>query len=309
MQSGSRRFFALLGIILVVAFGVRVAYVLGEAQNDERFYDAAYYELQARALIDGHGYVDPFQFLPGASHRSTPAADHPPLTVFAIVPVMKAGDILGLDAEDTQLLIRFETAIVGLGVVLLIGLLGRELAGDRTGLIAAGIAAIYPYLWVNDGLLMSEAFAAAAVTGALLLMLKLLRRPSLSLALGARPGVRARGPRPRGADLARTAPRRSVVRELPFGRVVTSVRDRRRDRDRRGPVRWAVGRFQPQSLRQADVHLHERRHRDARVELRRLVLRIRDRAHGVGRLHPEAGAAGATSRWCPGSIATVRSTT
>ncbi len=33
MQSGSRRFFALLGIILVVAFGVRAAYVLGEASG------------------------------------------------------------------------------------------------------------------------------------------------------------------------------------------------------------------------------------------------------------------------------------
>jgi len=184
VEPRSRRFFALLGLILVVAFGVRVAYVVAEARHDEQFYDAAYYELQARVILDGHGYVDPFPFLPGASQRSTPAADHPPLTVFAIIPAMKAGDGLGLNAEDTQLLIRFEIALVGLGVVLLIGLLGRELAGDRTGLIAAGIAAVYPYLWVNDGLIMSEAFAAAGVTGALLLMLKLLRRPSLGLAFG-----------------------------------------------------------------------------------------------------------------------------
>lgn len=182
--TGSRRFFALLGVILVVALGVRVAYVLGEAQDDEQFYDAAYYELQARVLYDGQGYNDPFQFLPGAPHRSTPAADHPPLTVFALVPVVATGDALGLDAEDTQLLMRFEIALVGLAVVFLIGLLGREVGGDRTGLIAAGIAAVYPYLWVNDGLIMSEAFAAAAVTGALLLTYRLLRRPSVPLALG-----------------------------------------------------------------------------------------------------------------------------
>ncbi|MGZ4688489.1 MAG: ArnT family glycosyltransferase [Acidimicrobiia bacterium] len=181
---GSRRFFALLGVILIVALGVRVAYVLGVAQNDEHFYDAAYYELQARTLVDGHGYVDPFQYLPGASHRSTPAADHPPLTVFALVPMVAIGNGLGMDDEDTQLMMRFEIALVGLGAVVLIGLLGRELLGDRTGLIAAGIAAVYPYLWVNDGLIMSEAFATAAVAGALLLMLRLLRRPSLKLALG-----------------------------------------------------------------------------------------------------------------------------
>ena len=169
-------------MILVVALGVRVAYVLGEATGDEQFYDAAYYELQARVIVDGHGYNDPFQFLPGAPHRSTPAADHPPLTVFALIPGIWAGNGLGLDAEDTQTLLRFEIALVGLGVVLLIGLLGREVAGDRAGLIAAGIAAVYPYLWVSDGLIMSEAFASAAVTGALLLTFRLLRKPSLGLA-------------------------------------------------------------------------------------------------------------------------------
>jgi 4-amino-4-deoxy-L-arabinose transferase-like glycosyltransferase len=179
----TRRFFAILGVILVVALGVRVAYVLGEATGDEQFYDAAYYELQARVIVDGHGYNDPFQFLPGAPHRKTPAADHPPLTVFALIPGIAVGDGLGLDAEDTQTLLRFEIALVGLGVVLLIGLLGREVAGDRVGLIAAGIAAVYPYLWVSDGLIMSEAFASAAVTGALLLAYRLFRKPSLGLAL------------------------------------------------------------------------------------------------------------------------------
>lgn len=181
---GRSRFVAVLGVILLVALGVRVAYVLGVAQNDEHFYDAAYYELQARTIVDGHGYVDPFQFLPGAPHRSTPAADHPPLTVFALIPAVAIGDGLGLDAEDTQLMMRFEIMFAGLGAVLLIGLLGRELAGERAGLVAAGIAAVYPYLWVNDGLIMSEAFATAAVAGALLLLLRLLRNRTLTLALG-----------------------------------------------------------------------------------------------------------------------------
>ena len=45
---------------------MRVAYVVAEARHDEKFYDAAYYELQARVLLDGHGYSDPVRFLPGA---------------------------------------------------------------------------------------------------------------------------------------------------------------------------------------------------------------------------------------------------
>jgi 4-amino-4-deoxy-L-arabinose transferase-like glycosyltransferase len=180
----SKRFFSILAVILVVAAGVRVAYIVGEAKNDEQFYDAAYYELQARTIVDGHGYSDPFQFLPGASHQERPAADHPPLTVFALIPVAAVGNALGLHDEDSQLVMRFEIALFGLLAVFLIGLLGRELVGDRTGLIAAGIAAVYPYLWINDGLIMSEALAAALVTGALLLTFRLLRRPSLGLAFG-----------------------------------------------------------------------------------------------------------------------------
>jgi 4-amino-4-deoxy-L-arabinose transferase-like glycosyltransferase len=182
MSSASRRFFAILGIILVVAAAVRVAYIVGEARHDEQFYDAAYYELQARTIVDGNGYSDPFQFLPGASHERRPAADHPPLTVFMLIPVASVGDALGLHEEDTQVLMRFWVGLYGLLVVALIGLLGRELVGNRTGLIAAGIAAVYPYLWINDGLLMSETFAAAAVTGALILTLRLLKRPHLGLA-------------------------------------------------------------------------------------------------------------------------------
>ena len=53
--------------------------------------------------------------------------------------------------------------LFGAGVVLLIGLIGRAVAGDRAGLIAAGVAAVYPNLWINDGLVMSETLATLAV--------------------------------------------------------------------------------------------------------------------------------------------------
>ena len=39
---------------------------------------------------------------------------------------------------------------------MIVALLGRRLAGERAGLIAAGIAAIYPTLIAADGALMSE---------------------------------------------------------------------------------------------------------------------------------------------------------
>jgi 4-amino-4-deoxy-L-arabinose transferase-like glycosyltransferase len=182
----SSRFRIGLLAFVVVAIAVRATFIVAVARHDHHFYDAGYYELQARAIAEGHGYDDPFEFLPGAPHRSLPAADHPPLTVFAILPVIAGGDALGLADSTTQLGVRFEMLLVGLAGVVLMALLARRLAGEVAGLIAAAIAALYPYLWVNDGLIMSESLAVVAVVGALLLVLRLAedRRLATALCLG-----------------------------------------------------------------------------------------------------------------------------
>jgi 4-amino-4-deoxy-L-arabinose transferase-like glycosyltransferase len=177
-SSTSQRFRAGLLIVLVLAAGIRTTFILAVARHDDTFYDAGYYELQARQLAKGHGYNDPFEFLPGAPHRSRPAADHPPLTVFAILPVIATGNGLGFAESTTQLVVRFEMLLIGLGGIVLMALLARRLAGETAGLVAAVIAATYPYLWVNDGLIMSESLAVLLVTGALLLVLDLRDRPT-----------------------------------------------------------------------------------------------------------------------------------
>ena len=189
----SRRFRIALLLILVVAGAVRTTFILAVARHDHTFYDAGYYELQARQIGKGHGYNDPFLFLPGASHKSVPAADHPPLTVFAILPVIATGDALGFAESTTQLIVRFQMLLTGLAGIVLMALLARRLAGDTAGLIAAGIAALYPYLWVNDGLIMSESLAVLAVVGALLLTFRLAddARVRTALALGLVCGVAA----------------------------------------------------------------------------------------------------------------------
>ena len=189
----TRRFWSVLVLILVLAAGVRVTFIVAVARHDHRFYDAGYYELQARQLAKGHGYNDPFQFLPGQPHRSTPAADHPPLTVFTILPVIAAGDAIGFAESTTQLLVRFEMMLLGLAGIVLIALLARRLAGDAAGLIAAGLAALYPYLWINDTLIMSETVAVLCVVGALLLTFQLVDEPrwTTGLALGVVCGLAA----------------------------------------------------------------------------------------------------------------------
>ncbi len=179
----ARRFRAALLLLLILAAGIRTSFILAVARHDRTFYDASYYELQARQLGKGHGYNDPFEFLPGHARRSRPAADHPPLTVLAILPIIWSGDQIGFAESTTQLVVRFEMLIFGLFGIVLMALLARRLAGDTAGLAAAAIAAVYPYLWVNDALIMSESLAVVCVTGALLLLLRLFDAWKLSTAL------------------------------------------------------------------------------------------------------------------------------
>ena len=92
----------------------------------------------------------PFDFV--FERRSTlPTAEHPPLYSRR---ARRAGPSSGCDSPDAQRLT---------GTRLRRGhdrgwsaLLGRRLAGERAGLIAAGLAALYPTLIAADGALMSE---------------------------------------------------------------------------------------------------------------------------------------------------------
>src|SRR5215218_5375108 len=78
---------------------------------------------------------------------------------------------------------RLTMTIFGALVVLVIGLLGRSVAGNRAGLVAAAIAAVYPNLWINDGLVMSEALATLAVALAILFTYRFIRAPRPSTAV------------------------------------------------------------------------------------------------------------------------------
>jgi len=145
-----------MALILLGAAGLRVGYVLTVTRHETgHLYDATYYELQARAVAAGEGFFDnPFTRILHPGHEPPPAADHPPLTALVLVPAGLIGN-----TADSRLAMRLTMTIFGLGVVVLVGLLGRELFGDAAGLVAAGLAAVDPNLWVNDGLIMSEALS------------------------------------------------------------------------------------------------------------------------------------------------------
>ncbi len=176
-----RRFLVGLALIGLVALGVRVAYIVvaksdGDACGQAVCGDAYYYSLQAEVLAQGNGFERPF--------TGGEAADHPPLTTLVATPA-------AMLTSRTVLAQRLTMALVGTGAVLMIGLLGREVAGDRVGLIAAGIAALYPNLWMNDGVVMSESLTALGMATCLWLTYRLMRSPTVATAaaLGAAIGL------------------------------------------------------------------------------------------------------------------------
>jgi 4-amino-4-deoxy-L-arabinose transferase-like glycosyltransferase len=189
-ERDDRRFWRILLAIALVALVLRIAYVAFAKTNQPIHGDQLFYNAEANRLARGDGFVEPFD--PQALSRGViregtdPAADHPPLTVIVLAPV----SFLTREALIPQ---RLEMAVLGTAAVVVIGLLGRRIAGDRAGWIAAGIAAVYPNLWVNDGLIMSETIATLLVALALLYAYRLIREPRLwtALVVGALCGLAA----------------------------------------------------------------------------------------------------------------------
>ena len=146
--------------------------------------DAFYYHYGAQLLADGKGFPDPIVSL--GKLRLVPGAQHPPLYIVALaVP-----SVLGFTSFlDHQLF----SCVVGAASVVLIGLTGRRLAGPVVGAAAAGIAALYPGLWVHDGLVMSETLAIFLTTAVALAAYRVIERPTAvrAAALGCLVGLAA----------------------------------------------------------------------------------------------------------------------
>ncbi|MDP6323922.1 MAG: glycosyltransferase family 39 protein, partial [Acidimicrobiales bacterium] len=93
--------------------------------------------------------------------------------IFLAFPVL-----VGLDSILIQ---QIFSALIGSLGVFAIGWATREIVGEKSGLIAAGIASIYAFLWLNDGLLMSETLVIPIVAITVGLSARLYSKNSLRL--------------------------------------------------------------------------------------------------------------------------------
>jgi 4-amino-4-deoxy-L-arabinose transferase-like glycosyltransferase len=159
-----------LGLVIAGAVLLRVLYTVFLAPwPPEVSDDQVFFNLMPQVLADGKGYIQPQLALMGQTFDT---ASHPPL-----YPYLLAGPAwIGLDGDLFQ---RLTGTLFGAVTVLCTGLLGRRLAGDRAGLIAAAIAAVYPILITADGALMSESLYGALVGLALLAAYRVVDEPTV----------------------------------------------------------------------------------------------------------------------------------
>lgn len=164
----SRSFNLILTLTVVLGLVLRIAFVT-LASFPGLANDAVFFRLTASNLANGKGYSAPF---PTNPHRLVATAAHPPL----FSTVLSVFDLLGLQSVDAQ---RLALAFVGCSSVVVMGLLGRKVAGPTVGIIAAVIAALDP-LWLQPvATLMSESIYLIVIPLMLLLALRCLEHPSI----------------------------------------------------------------------------------------------------------------------------------
>jgi hypothetical protein len=166
------RFRTALVAIVLAGFALRLLYALVVMRGVPVGGDGLEFHILANQLSSGDGYVQPLVVSP--DHVAT--ADKPPL-----YPLLLAlPSLLGLDSIAAH---RVVSCVMGAVLVAGVGLLGRRVGGsDRVGLIAAGLAAVYPLLVVLDGAVRSESLYAPLIAFLLLATYRLIDRPTTARA-------------------------------------------------------------------------------------------------------------------------------
>jgi hypothetical protein len=170
-----------LGVLSAVGLGAVVrfmylfygapAWVLGDGLD---------YHSTALRLADGFGYTSGF-FNVGAEY-----AHHPPAWLTLLAGVSELGARSMWAHQVTGI-------VLGLGVILVAGLVGRRYAGRRVGVVTAFLAAVYPGFWVLEAQILSEPLGLLVLGLFMLVAADLWERPTLWRAVlaGALVGVLA----------------------------------------------------------------------------------------------------------------------
>jgi 4-amino-4-deoxy-L-arabinose transferase-like glycosyltransferase len=122
----------------------------------------------AYSIADSHRYAQASFLTPD---RVLPTADKPPLYPFVLA-------LFTLVGGHGWIPHQIAGALIGTGTVAVTAFLGRRVAGDVAGLIAGGLAAVYPMLIAADGSYRSESLYALLIVSTLLAAYALWDRPA-----------------------------------------------------------------------------------------------------------------------------------
>ncbi len=164
----SRVFAFRLGLIVVAGWLARVAFIEWFGPHLHFGLDTTWYELTSGLIVDGKGFSDPATFF--STGRAVPTAFRVPLFPGFLALVTQAFD-------SSRHTFQLAGSVAGAVTIGLTGLLGRRVAGDRVGLLGAGVVAISPALWNVDASVMSETLQVPIVTGIVLALYWALDKP------------------------------------------------------------------------------------------------------------------------------------
>jgi 4-amino-4-deoxy-L-arabinose transferase-like glycosyltransferase len=171
--SAEARFRRWLLLITLGGLALRILYIVVGRRWDHIGGDGVYYQGAAELLADGKGFIHPWALLAG---RHLEAADHPPMYILWLsVP-----EYLNITSREALLV---WSCLLGSATVAVVGLVGRKVGGNRVGLVAAVLTAVYPPIWSQDGTLQSETMAILMVSFVLLAAYRYWERPDVGRAV------------------------------------------------------------------------------------------------------------------------------
>ncbi len=154
---------------------MRLGYVFAYQYHVHIGGDSFYYHYGANLLADGKGFIQPYTYY-GPTHLSVQAAEHPPLYIV----LLGAQSWLGMSSyTDHQML----SCLIGTATIFVIGYTAKNLFGKGAGLFAAGVVAVYPYFWFNDGGVLSEGTAQLTTAVTVLLAYRFWQKRSYERAV------------------------------------------------------------------------------------------------------------------------------
>jgi 4-amino-4-deoxy-L-arabinose transferase-like glycosyltransferase len=163
----SRTFARGLTVIALAGLAIRVGTAFFYDARTKIGGDAVWFTGTAKTFSQGKGFLEPLTLSLG---QHNPTAAHPPLYSLYLSAV-------NFTFGDSVLLHRLWSCLPGVATVVLLGLIGREIASRRTGLIAAALAAISIELFVQDVMLWSEGMYGFTLALTIFFAYRYLRRP------------------------------------------------------------------------------------------------------------------------------------